>query len=95
MTRIVPRYWHLIFIVGIQSLNFKEQDVTSVEINGPKRCFHLMSTEATLLEALLRHTNGLAIYDHGKSDLSIFIWKPYRTRGSRYSHTTLTPRNVD
>jgi hypothetical protein len=45
--------------------------VVTIQINGPERRSYLMSTEATLLDALLRRTNGPSIYDHGESELSI------------------------
>jgi hypothetical protein len=50
--------------------------VATIQINGPKRCLYLMSTEATLLDALLRRTDSPAIYDNGESELSIVNINP-------------------
>ena len=45
--------------------------MATVQIDGLKICFYLMSTEANLSGALLRRTNRPAIYDHGESEVSI------------------------
>jgi hypothetical protein len=50
-----------------------------------KRRFYLVSTEATILGALLRRANFLAIYDHGEGQLSIVNTNPAGL-GSRVIH---------
>jgi len=50
--------------------------VATIQIDGTKKCFYLISTEATLLDTLLRHTNGPPIYDHGESEVPIVKINP-------------------
>ena len=50
--------------------------MATIQIDGPKRRFYLISTEATLLDAFLLRTNGPAIYDHGEWEIPIVKINP-------------------
>ena len=63
-----------------KSLQIKEHETATIQINGPKTRFCLMSTEKTLLDALIRRTNGPGICGQGESELSIININPVGLR---------------
>ena len=52
--------------------------MATIQIDGPKRLFYLKSTQATILDVLLRRTNDTAIYDLSDGELSIVNINPAR-----------------
>jgi hypothetical protein len=92
LTKTAPIYRHLIFIVDIQtSKRLGAQGGQNLNRWTEKTCLpyvYVMSTHATLLDALLRRTNSTTIYDHGDGEVSTVNIKPARLGVGSFTYST-------
>ena len=54
------------------TLRLAEEDVSIIQVDGPKRCVYIKITNEDRLKEVLKYTNGLCEYKHENGEISQF-----------------------